>query len=644
MIDLETMMDKQVDNYLIKGSVGKGGMGVVFKATDVSLQRTVAIKFLPEEMCSDESMVKRFVREARSSARLNHTNIVTVYGVGTYEKTYYIAMELVPGLPLDAVISKEGRLPIARSVNIARQVADALSAAHAEGIVHRDVKPQNMIIGKNDHIKIMDFGLALANFENSQLTADGTSLGTPDYMSPEQWKDSNVDARSDIFSLGITLFAMLTGKLPFAATTALAVMRKTVDSPTPDIRTFNDAVPDELAHIIELMLMKNVTERYPSAALVSKDLGQFLAGMSSASAVSQDPFSTPGSDVMRSNMDTNDSKIRGASGAGISNTSAPQQQSSQQQLSQQQSQQQLSQQQSQQQLSQQQLSQQQQQSGFVPQPPSEPRFSIVQIAGAGVLVAVALLIGVYFAFFSKPANPYSDIFPESDFVYIEPGTFLMGSLPNEEGRGDDEAIHRVTLTKGFRMSKFEVTQKQWVAVMGTNPSAFRENSLPVEMVSWDDVQAFIQKLSIESGISYRLPTEAQWEYAARAGSTSAYSFGANVNFLAENAWYETNSVMSPYATGNTGSPRPVGTLKPNAWGLYDMAGNVWEWCQDWGAPYPSGEAVDPTGPANQINKNITRIGRGGSWYVPAAQCRAADRMTHDPAKSTPDLGFRLIHD
>ncbi|HIB90076.1 TPA: serine/threonine protein kinase, partial [Candidatus Poribacteria bacterium] len=386
MIDLETMMDKQVDNYLIKGSVGKGGMGVVFKATDVSLQRTVAIKFLPEEMCSDESMVKRFVREARSSARLNHTNIVTVYGVGTYEKTYYIAMELVPGLPLDAVISKEGRLPIARSVNIARQVADALSAAHAEGIVHRDVKPQNMIIGKNDHIKIMDFGLALANFENSQLTADGTSLGTPDYMSPEQWKDSNVDARSDIFSLGITLFAMLTGKLPFAATTALAVMRKTVDSPTPDIRTFNDAVPDELAHIIELMLMKNVTERYPSAALVSKDLGQFLAGMSSASAVSQDPFSTPGSDVMRSNMDTKDSKIRGASGAGISNTSAPQQQSSQQQLSQQQSQQQLSQQQSQQQLSQQQLSQQQQQSGFVPQPPSEPRFSIVQIAGAGVLV------------------------------------------------------------------------------------------------------------------------------------------------------------------------------------------------------------------------------------------------------------------
>jgi formylglycine-generating enzyme required for sulfatase activity len=255
------------------------------------------------------------------------------------------------------------------------------------------------------------------------------------------------------------------------------------------------------------------------------------------------------------------------------------------------------------------------------------------------------MIGVYFAFFSTPANPYSDIFPEDDFVYVKPGTFLMGSLPTEASRGLDEAVHSVTLTKGFWMSRYEVTQKQWVAVMGTNPSAFQgETSLPVESVSWNDVQTFIQKLSIESGTAYRLPTEAQWEYAARAGSTSAYSFGSNERFLQQYAWFDANSVMSPYDPAGGGSTRPVGTKQPNALGLHDMSGNVWEWCQDWAAVYPTGEVIDPTGPANALSTEDRRVGRGGSWSVPPENCRVADRSGSKPSDSGSDLGFRLIHD
>jgi formylglycine-generating enzyme required for sulfatase activity/predicted Ser/Thr protein kinase len=588
MTDLNSMQDKQVDNYRITGQLGKGGMGIVYKAMDVSLQRTVAIKFLPDEMCRDESKVKRFVREARSSARLNHTNIVTVYGVGQYEQTYYIAMEYVAGLPLDALIQKVGKFPPARAVHIVRQVAEALAIAHAEGIVHRDVKPQNILVGKNDHVKIMDFGLAMVSFENTALTSDGTVLGTPDFMSPEQWKDSKVDGRSDIFSLGITMYGMVTGHLPFSASTPLAIMRKTVESPAPDVRTFDDTIPGELAHIIELMLKKDVTERYPSAELLIKDLNQLVAMLDVSSSASSAAFSAPGSEVMLSNMDKQDSMMRSHATAHDAGATA---QSQLQPITQ------------------------------IAEEPT-PSSNALKIGALGVVVLLAFAAGAYYIFGSKP---------NKDFVYIEPGSFLMGSPPSEPKRNADEALHQVSLTKGFWISKFEVTQKEWVDVMGVNPSHFEGDNLPVEQVSWDEIQVFIEKLSKKSGIQYRLPTEAEWEYAARAGSMAAYSYGPDEVFLPDYAWFSANS-------GN--STHPVGTKQPNAWGLYDMAGNVWEWCQDWGSAYPHGDVVNPSGPSTGAD----RIGRGGSWSVPPEMCRSADRSASKPSNQGSDLGFRLVHD
>ena len=189
------------------------------------------------------------------------------------------------------------------------------------------------------------------------------------------------------------------------------------------------------------------------------------------------------------------------------------------------------------------------------------------------------------------------------------GTFTMGSPSTEEGRCDDEVQHRVTLTKGFWMGETEVTQGLWKKVMGSNPSHFKGDDLPVETVSWDDCQAFIKKVNAALGCGARLPTEAEWEYACRAGAMGAYG---GTGRLDEMGWFGDNS---------GGTTHPVGQKKPNSWGLCDMHGNVWEWCADWEGDYPTGSVSDPTGPAS----GVYRVLRGGGWYGSARNCRSAHR-------------------
>jgi formylglycine-generating enzyme required for sulfatase activity len=215
-----------------------------------------------------------------------------------------------------------------------------------------------------------------------------------------------------------------------------------------------------------------------------------------------------------------------------------------------------------------------------------------------------------------------------DFVLIPAGTFLMGS---NDGSNDEKPVHEVRLSKSFYLGKYEVTQGQWQAIMGTNPSNFKgDANLPVENVSWNEMQEFIRKLNAKEGdTKYRLPTEAEWEYAARAGTTTAYSFGNDERQLGEYAWYSPNS-------GN--KTHPVGQKKPNAWGLYDMHGNVWEWVQDWYGPYTAGSAVDPAGPAS----GSFRVHRGGGWTLVAWFCRPAYRNNGAPGGRGSHLGFRLL--
>ena len=214
------------------------------------------------------------------------------------------------------------------------------------------------------------------------------------------------------------------------------------------------------------------------------------------------------------------------------------------------------------------------------------------------------------------------------FVRIPAGAFMMGS---SDGDSNEKPIHKVTIGTAFLLGRFEVTQAQWEAVMGNTPSSFKGRHNPVERVSWDDVQNFIKKLNAKEGHNrYRLPTEAEWEYAARAGTQTKYSFGDDASRLGDYAWYGDNS---------GGRTHPVGK-KPNAWGLYDMHGNVWEWVQDWyGSDYYSNSpSTDPKGPSSGSN----RVSRGGSWLYSAGKCRSANRDNYSPGIRSVNIGFRLL--
>jgi formylglycine-generating enzyme required for sulfatase activity len=244
--------------------------------------------------------------------------------------------------------------------------------------------------------------------------------------------------------------------------------------------------------------------------------------------------------------------------------------------------------------------------------------------------------------------------PEMEFVRIEPGTFVMGSPFAETGRYDDEAPrHEVTISRGFWLGKYEVTQAQWLAVMGRNYSEPRGSccmNMPVNKASWGDVQEFLRKLNQAAGRElYRLPTEAEWEYACRAATTTPWSFGDDPSQLGEFAWWGGNS------GSRNAAAQEVGRKKPNAWGLHDMHGNVWEWVQDRYGLYSGKAQVDPTGPAwapayayddPKMSRGGTpshRVARGGSYgQADASQLRSAFRVFVHPLERSRDLGFRLV--
>jgi formylglycine-generating enzyme required for sulfatase activity len=224
------------------------------------------------------------------------------------------------------------------------------------------------------------------------------------------------------------------------------------------------------------------------------------------------------------------------------------------------------------------------------------------------------------------------------FVLIPAGVFVMGSPEHEPGRYDDEIQHEVTVTQSFYLQVTPVTQGQWRAVMGTNPSSFQDRGedCPVEQVSWYETQQFIRMLNGRMEGTYRLPTEAEWEYAARAGSTIAFANGEITSLFCD---HDANLDDTGWYCGNSGwDTHPVGLKTPNTWGLYDMHGNVYEWCQDWYGSYPTSPLSDPEGPPSGFRK----VMRGGSWFSSAKACRLATRLHMSPKSKTAFIGFRVV--
>lgn len=270
------LIGKIIDNrYEILEKTGVGGMATVYVAKDLTLSRFVAIKVLKDEFTTDEEFIRRFNTEAQSAASLSHSNIVSIYDVGNEDNIYYIVMELVRGKTLKQIITEEGTLPWKWALDISIQIASALEAAHKQGIVHRDIKPHNIIITEDGVAKVTDFGIAKA-VSNSTITAFGTTIGSVHYFSPEQAKGSYTDAKSDLYSLGIVMYEMLTGKVPFDADTSVSVALKHMQEDPEEPKNVNPEIPQSVNDIILKAMKKEPLARYQSASSMIIDLKKAL--------------------------------------------------------------------------------------------------------------------------------------------------------------------------------------------------------------------------------------------------------------------------------------------------------------------------------------------------------------------------------
>ena len=265
------MLGLTVSHYRITGKLGTGGMGVVYDADDLRLPRKVALKFLPDELAGDTDAVRRFAREASTIALLSHPNICTIFDVDTHDGRQFIAMERLDGVTLKTVMARED-VDLSRLLDIGRQITAALGAAHAKGIVHRDIKPGNVMVAGDGHVKVLDFGLArqfrMPGSDQTGLegsTIPGRPLGTANYMAPERILQLPLDPRSDLFSLGVILDEMATGRLPFAGASPSDTVTNVLDREPEQLTTLAPDRPVALEHVVMRLLSKRAADRYQSA-------------------------------------------------------------------------------------------------------------------------------------------------------------------------------------------------------------------------------------------------------------------------------------------------------------------------------------------------------------------------------------------
>jgi formylglycine-generating enzyme required for sulfatase activity len=563
-------LPRQVGAYLLLELIAVSGMGRVYKAQHMHLKKTVAVKLIAPGLVRSAAVRQRFRHEMEAVGALHSPHIVTAFDAGEADGVDFLAMEFIEGRDLHALVRERGKLPVADAIDCTRQAARGLAVAHAAGIVHRDVKPRNLLLDKHGTVKVLDLGLALFTARQSDRRGapDGGGMGTASFMAPEQELDSNVDERADIYGLGCTLYYLLTGQAP--------------DTPIGSLQSIRRDCPRALDALFCRMTARNPKDRPASMLAVAAELERM-----------QKPARRP-------------IGWRGMLAAGVAACVLI---------------------------------------AFAIWGQSGPD----KEKGKGEEVKVAM--------------PKAGATPKIDMVLIKAGKFKLGaSDADPDAKPQELPRSEVKINKAFFLAATEVTQEQYEEVIGKNPSAFSAKGAnaarvkdmdtrkhPVESVSWLDAVRFCNKLSerhelpsyykikddvvtIAGGAGYRLPTEAEWEYACRAGTETTWHFGEREEDLDQYAWYAKNSKDHTH---------PVGTKKANPWGLYDMYGNVPEWCWDRYDPkyYLSMPYSDPPGSGT---KNL-RSFRGDGWNsrMPRTPAREGLGHAYGAGGSINILGFRV---
>ena len=659
------------DRYQQLSEPISGGMGVVYKALDVNLDIDVAIKRIRPELAADTDLISRFEREAKLQVRLRHANLVQVRDYSKDDIGPYIVMDWINGRSLAAEIETIGPMEWPRAAKLISKVALALQVAHKAGIIHRDVKPANILLDANGEPYITDFGLARIETTHSLIseTATNAMLGTVNFASPEQQRNPrNACFQSDIWSLGATLYQLLTGH-------DVLGMRESL-------------IPQPLREIVLKATERAITDRYQEMKAFCRSLQQAVVSESPKTAVipSAPPEPEPADSSladqwrrMREQVEQTQAEARAIAEKRQDYAAAAQMLDgvpehlrdarifdevirrrdrvaaldSQIQKSVAELQTKGLREAIEELLKLQPKRKDMQQ--LLAELPAAPVSGTAIAAGEPSGTRPPLLVAPFSAKQAAAAQEawarYLGIGVEvtnglgMKFRVIPPGTFDMGSPNSEPKRSDDETFHKVTITQPKLLGVYPVTQGEWTKLMGSNPSGFKSVSgqdasrFPVEQVSWEDAQKFLTKLNSEhvlDGWRYRLPTEAEWEYACRAGTVTPFWFGSELNGKQANCDgnYPYQADKGPYLK----RPSVVGSYSTNPFGVHDQHGQVWEWCEDWHGAYDTSASQDPTG----ASSGSSRVLRGGSWYYHAYYCRSARRFNFGPSNRGFNIGFRVV--
>jgi len=628
----------RIGPYQLNRKLGKGGFGEVWLAKNVTalVAREVALK-IPHDSEVDLDAVRQ--EAAIWVAASGHPNVLPIIEASVYDEYVVIASEYTPDGSLEDWLRKHGgRAPtLEAALEMTHGILAGLEHLHARQIIHRDLKPDNILL-QGTTPRLADFGISRV-FKSTSLSA--VVAGTPVYMAPEAFKRRR-NQQTDLWSVGVILYQMLAGRVPFEGNN-IPELCIAICNDEPEL--LPATVPAWLQQVVTKALRKNPAERYHSAAEMRAAL-------------------TPSQREDEERRRAMEEQRRREEAARLL---AEQQRrerelAEQQRLAEQRRQAEAQRQEEergrQERARQRELEAQRQReeaarraaAPTVPTPP--PRRARNLFIAAAVAATLSVIAGaIYLAPkmmreqpTSTPRSATSPPLPDLgsaitenlngvklEMIHVPGGSFIRGSPESEMGRNKNEGPQHEVTVPSFYIGKYEVTQAQWKAVMGSNPSNFKGDDLPVESVSWNDAKAFCDKLGRMTGKTYRLPSEAEWEYACRARTVGAYAGDLNAM-----AWYDNNS---------SGSTHPVGQKQPNAFGLYDMHGNVWEWCEDvWHDSYGGQHSNPPTdGSAWTVGgEQDKRVLRGGSWNFNDWLCRSAYRILYAPGDRFIDIGLRVV--